>query len=62
VKSGADSPVEGDDDGDDNVPESYRRKSLSPETPSSTSYLHPEKEKSDTRQLSPIASMELASS
>jgi hypothetical protein len=45
MKSGTNSSVEGDDDSNDGVPESYRRKSLSPETPSSTSYFHPGREK-----------------
>jgi hypothetical protein len=48
MKSSTNSSVEGDDDSNDGVPESYRRKSLSPETPSSTSYFHPGREKKAT--------------
>jgi len=61
VEPGTDSPVENDDKGDDNMSKSYRRKSLPPDgvqSPASGICFW----RSGTYQLSPIASMELASS
>jgi len=42
MKSGTDGSVEDDDNGDDNVTKSYRRKSLPPRKTTEFTLLHPE--------------------
>ena len=62
MEPGTDSPVEDHDTSDDEVPKGYRRKCLPPEMPISTHSFIQNSGTSGTHQLSPIASIELASS